>query len=234
VGEEEEPAIGAISALAVVSLLLGLAAPLSLAAPLLWAIPLFGVAISLVTIRRIAASDGALIGRRGAVIGLALSVASLSAAASRAFTVDQMLSHEAQEFASGWLASIQEGRTQAAFDLTMESMRGPAPPPPPGQPPSSEPPRDLRQEFQKSPLIQYLSKLGKGAKLNFDHQVGDTSDLGRDGRLSEYFTVSSASGGDTKSVHIVLAKRTPTGVLDSRWYVTEYGGEDLPVVDQDQ
>ena len=74
VGGEEEPAISNISALSVVSLLLGLAAPLSLAAPLLWAIPLFGAAVAIVTMRRIASSDGTLIGRRAAVIGLALSV----------------------------------------------------------------------------------------------------------------------------------------------------------------
>src|SRR5262249_44099829 len=85
VGGEGEPTTSEIGALAIVALLLGIAAPLSLAAPLLWAIPLFGIAVAALALVRITASEGALIGRRAAVIGLAVSVASLCAAASHSF-----------------------------------------------------------------------------------------------------------------------------------------------------
>src|SRR5688572_8269686 len=65
-----------MSGLAIVSLLLGLLAPVCFAAPVFLAIPLFGTALSLFALRRIAASEGALAGKWAATAGLALCVVS--------------------------------------------------------------------------------------------------------------------------------------------------------------
>ena len=156
-----------------VSLFLGLASPLSLVAPLLWAIPLVGAVLAIMTIRRIASSDGALVGRLAAVIGLALCVGSLAAAASRSVVTEQVLSRQAREFATEWLGILQSGDTQTAFGYTVDSMRGPAPPPPPGTPPTAEPPRDPLADFREHPLVRYMTSVGKDAQVKFDHQVGN-------------------------------------------------------------
>jgi hypothetical protein len=236
VGGEEEPAISNISALSVVSLLLGLAAPLSLAAPLLWAIPLFGAAVAIVTMRRIATSDGTLIGRRAAVIGLALSVASLCAAASHSITSEQILSHQARSTALEWFSLVTSGDIPAAFQYTADSTRGPGPPPPPGTPPSTEPPRDPVAVFRDHPLIQYLASLGKDSQTRFDQDLEFTGDVNGEVQIKEQFFVSPAPGGTqpAKTVHVTMYRSRPTGFLAGKWQVSTYGSEDLPATSHDE
>jgi hypothetical protein len=226
-GNEDVP-LGNISALAVVSLVLGLASPLSLAAPLLWAIPLVGAVLAVMTIRRIATSDGALVGRRAAVIGLALCVASLAAAASRSVLTEQLLSHQARQVAAEWLATLQAGDTQAAFSATAESTRGPEPPPPPGTP--AAPPRDLFGEFRKNSLVRYLASVGKEAEVRFVRQVAGSPEMGNASRLTEYFLVSPAkdSALPAVTVHVGIDRLRANSVAAAKWQIGEYGGDNLP------
>jgi hypothetical protein len=229
-GDREDVAVGNISALAVMSLILGLASPLSLAAPLLWAIPLAGAVIAVMTIRRIALSDGALVGRQAAVIGLALSVASLTAAASRSVVTEQVLSYQARHVAAEWLAMLQAGDMQTAFKSTAEGKRGPAPPPPPGSPAAAEPPRDRLAEFRQDRLIRYLATVGKDAAISFDHQATGSPETGNGGRLTEYFLVSPTSGSTlpTKTVHVGVDRIRASSLLAANWVIAEYGGDNLP------
>src|SRR4051794_40807962 len=72
-----------VSALALVSLVFGLLSPLSFGMPLLIVIPLFGIGVSIVALRRIAASEGALTGSWAAIVGLFLCIAFALAPFSR-------------------------------------------------------------------------------------------------------------------------------------------------------
>src|SRR5882757_9384463 len=189
VGGEDESSIGNISALAVTSLLLGIFSPLSFMAPLLWAIPLFGAAVAIVAMRRIASSEGVLIGRKAAVIGLALSVASLCAAASRSVVSQQMLTAEARTTALQWFSMLEAGDVSGAFHVTVDSTRGPAPPPPPGTPAPEEPPRDPLADFRAHPLVEYLMSVGKGAQTQFDQDLDFAADSSGEVRVKEQFLV---------------------------------------------
>src|SRR5438874_2243110 len=80
---EETSSYRSLSVLAIISLVVGIAAPLAFIGPLLLAIPLFGIALSLVALRQIAASEGALAGRWAAITGLSLCVVSIIAPFSR-------------------------------------------------------------------------------------------------------------------------------------------------------
>ena len=83
IGADEDAAYRTLSILSVVSLILGVAAPLAFFAPLLLVIPLAGIATALLAIRHIALSEGALMGRAAALVGLVLSVGCISAAFTR-------------------------------------------------------------------------------------------------------------------------------------------------------
>jgi hypothetical protein len=226
VGGGEETPIGNISGLSVVSLLLGLASPLCLAAPLLWAIPLFGAALAMVTARRVASSDGALIGRRAAVIGLALSVASLCTAATRSIVSDQMLSQQARSIALEWFALVESGDVSTAYAYTTDSTRAPLPPIEPGH---SAPPRDPIGDFRGVPLIHFLISAGKGARTEFDKDLEITESNGTI-HVKQQFLVIPAGGAESSAVVVhVTAERARRSVLDGpKWLLMEYGSDNLP------
>jgi hypothetical protein len=227
VGGGEETPIGNISGLAVVSLLLGLASPLSLVAPLLWAIPLFGAALAMVTVRRVASSDGALIGRRAAVIGLALSVACLCAAATRSVVSEQMLSQQARSIALKWLALVESGDVSSAYEYTTDNTRGPLPPIEPGRPVLL---RDPIGDFRGIPLIRFLMSAGKGARTEFDKDLEITEESNGTFRVKQQFLVIPAGGSESSAVVVhVTAERARRSILEGpKWLVLEYGSDNLP------
>ncbi len=116
--EEQAPAhYAAISKAAIGALVLGLAAPLFLASPLLIVVPLAGLALAVVALRQIAASEGELKGTWPATIGLCLATLFLGWGATQQFSRQAILSEQAERFASGWLALVREGRLQEADQL---------------------------------------------------------------------------------------------------------------------
>ena len=68
--ESPAGAYHSVSALAIIALVVGLLSPLAFAHELLWALPLTAIALSIVAIVRIDRSEGLLIGRWAAVLGL--------------------------------------------------------------------------------------------------------------------------------------------------------------------
>ena len=119
-----------LSVLAVISLVIGLASPLCFGAPLLMIIPVIGIGVSILALRQIDASDGALAGRWAAVLGLVLSVVFLAAPAARAYGIRMLRTSQAKNFAQQWLSDLVEGKTDYAFRLTSDSIKPPAPPEP--------------------------------------------------------------------------------------------------------
>jgi hypothetical protein len=105
------------SSAAIVSLLLGLAAPLGILNSLLLVVPLAGVAVSLFALRRIAASDGALIGRKAALIGLFLSIASGAGVLTHKTVTREFRVAQATETAREWIALVLAGDTEKAYWL---------------------------------------------------------------------------------------------------------------------
>ncbi len=141
-----------LSVLAIISLIFGLASPLSLGGPLLKAIPLFGIAVSLLALRRIAISGGVLAGRWAALAGLMLCVAFAVIPFSRDVVERSIRTHQAEEFGRRWIDLLASGKLEQAFHLTVDGTR-PAPKPEPGAPPPKTTPY---QDFLNQPIIKEL------------------------------------------------------------------------------
>ncbi len=124
---EQTTEYSTLSVLAIISLVIGVVAPLAIVSPLLLAIPLFGIAVALLALRRIAVSEGTLAGRWAAIVGLALCIASAVGPFSHSFAQRTIRSNQAAEFGRSWIAMVTSGDSKQAFRLTVDGSR-PQPP----------------------------------------------------------------------------------------------------------
>ena len=220
-----------LSVLALVSLVIGLASPLAFSAPLARAIPLIGIGISLIALRRIAVSDGVLAGRWAAMVGLALSVASLLAVLSYDRVKEHLHVRQAEEFGTQWLATLQSGDTKRAFRLTSQGAQPSRPPDEPGMPASKNP----YDEFLANPVIQRLSQSGTSGKLSWKalflrsgpgRRVLGWTKVCRDSRLIQTERIANVAG--PIHVDLKLQRGRLPGEGLSRWLVVSYQDADAP------
>jgi len=245
VGPDEEIAYRSVSVLSIVGLVVGLLAPLGFVAPLLWVIPIVGTAISLAAIVRIAASDGALVGRGAAVVGLALCVASLSAAASRSAVAKFLVSRQARAAALEWIATLQAGEDQRAFERTVEAVRLQSAPPSPSPDPehihSHQPGDDHhhdehvsspQERFRDDPVVDFLMSDGTKMEARF---AGDLSiefaprkEMLVEQRFAFLFPTEGGMAEQATFVDIALVRSSTSALGPSRWLISKYRSDDLP------
>ncbi|MEX2141324.1 MAG: DUF4190 domain-containing protein [Pirellulales bacterium] len=115
--ETADAAYHSISALAVVALVLGLLSPLAFVHPLLWALPITGIALAWAAIARIDRSEGALIGRKAAILGLAVALLCGLGAVTKATTRPLWLAYRAERVAERFLELLRQGKTYEAHQL---------------------------------------------------------------------------------------------------------------------
>ena len=132
----------AVSKWAVAALLLGLLSPLALVGPVLWLVPLLGIVIALSAMRKISTSAGELVGWNLAFLGLLLAILFGVAAPVHTLTRHHWIEIRAEEFADQFLDLLLNGRTQAAFQLSLA----------PGRRKPLD--YDLSEEFKKNPKAQ--------------------------------------------------------------------------------
>lgn len=109
----------AISGLAVVGLLAGALSLLALAAPLLWIVAVVAVAVNLKALQWIAANAPALLGRKAALAGLALSVFAVCAVPVDWLVYRTSVRREARQFAQMWFDYLRADRPFHAHQLTV-------------------------------------------------------------------------------------------------------------------
>jgi hypothetical protein len=212
-----------LSALAIVALIFGLAAPLCFWAPLLMAIPVVGAALSIIALRRIAGSDGALTGQGAAFTALALCLASAAASISYDRVTRHLRSNQAEVVARQWIELLITGRRQAAFDLTVDAARPPAPPAP-GEPAPKETPIEA---FTKSPIVQTLIAAGPDSTVRFERMSSYRSlSPGQVVVEQEYWIDPSATTNSRPAgpVRVVLALQRSrlAGERDMHWLVASF------------
>lgn len=217
------------SALALVSLVFGVVSPLALAGPFLLAIPLFGIGVALLALRRIAVSGGVLTGRSAAMIGLVLCVASLFAPFSRDLVFRSIRLHEAEEFATKWIASLNAGQLENAFHMTLEGARPPAKPQPAAQPgpgsPPPEPQKDPYQVFLDQPVMKALAAAGANAQIHPGSVLTYDPQNYRRISIRQQFAVNPASpaasaAGQPLEVVVSVQRGQMPGEAMSRWIIT--------------
>jgi hypothetical protein len=115
--DSADTAYHSVSALAIVSLVIGLLSPLAFVHPLLWALPIAGIALAWAAIARIDRSEGALIGRRAAIVGLAVSLFCGLGAVTQATSRRLWLAYRAERVAERFLELLREGKKYEAHQL---------------------------------------------------------------------------------------------------------------------
>jgi hypothetical protein len=185
-----------VSMLAGVALVLGLLSPLAFAHVLLWGLPIAGVALSAIAIYRIDRSDGALIGRKAAVAGLAISLFCALAAATQTITRRLWLTHGARQVADRFLELLQAGDTRGAHRLfTGPQFRYPA-----GVDPEtyySENPEAAKDHdtFVKREIVNDLLSLGDRAEIRHQSTRLSSIDPLNDYLLVYYHLAGPSPGG---------------------------------------
>jgi hypothetical protein len=116
---DEKPlaAYRSISVTALIAAALGVASALVLVSPLLVPVPLAALLLAGLALRSIRASDGQVVGRVPAIVGLSLAVLFLSWGLARYGGRQVQLEKHGRRFAEGWLALIAEGKYQQAHQL---------------------------------------------------------------------------------------------------------------------
>jgi len=163
----ELPDYRPISGLAFVALLAGLASAAALAHPILWCLPLLGLVVSLVALRRLAAAERPMVGRRAAVGGLALSLVFGVAAPTRFFSRQFWLQARAEHVAEQWFDDLRTGQIGQAYELLRHVGSSSHPPPKPHDDAAAAAAEEAKTELQlfaeRQPIARLLT-LGNQAQ----------------------------------------------------------------------
>jgi hypothetical protein len=217
-----------LSALAVIGLLIGLASPLCFGAPLLMIIPAAGIVVSLIALRQIANSEGALAGRWVATLGLVLSVVFLCAPTARATAIRLLRTSQADSFARDWLSALVAGKTDYAFRLSSDSTHPPAPP----EPGRTTPPPNAFENFKGLPIVAALSAAGADADIRFVETTAfDPQGFQRVFVRERYDVVPKSGGADAKPIEVsltLLRSKLPSEGR-ARWMVWSIEDANKPI-----
>jgi hypothetical protein len=209
-----------LSVLAIISLIFGLASPLCFGAPLLMAIPIFGAAISILALVRIAASEGTLAGRWMAIVGLVLCVGIGVAPFTRSLAIRALRTHQAKEFAEEWIKLLVAGKTENAFRLTVDATRGPAPQAP-GEP--AKPQANPYDTFVGLPLVKALTSAGGDASISFESTEAYEAPSFYRAMVRQKFKVTppaSQSGAQPVDVYVTMQRAKLPSEGRTRWLMT--------------
>jgi hypothetical protein len=110
---------GPISGWAFVAVFLGLLSGAAVAGPILWFIPLVAVVISLIAMRKIAASAGQLSGWKLALLGLLAAVFFGIAGPARTFSRQYYLQARAVRFGEKFIDLLEQNQPLTAFQCTL-------------------------------------------------------------------------------------------------------------------
>lgn len=191
-----------VSALAIAGLVLGLASPLCVFGRLLLMIPIAGVAVSLVSLRRIAASGGALVGRQAAIVGLILSIASGTAIVSYDLVTRQLRVEQAAAAGRRWIETVRSGDIEGAYYLS-HGVPARESESPEGLGPGENP----YLKFFDEPAVKALSGAGKDADIQFAETVRYGAQGGGEFYARQRFVVtprSASAAGRNAPIRVLL------------------------------
>lgn len=224
--EGESTQYRAVSPIAIVALILGLVSVSSLLHPSGCAIALLGAVVSVVALNRLAASPE-LIGRKAALLGLALSIAFGVAAPAQSLTTRWWLEREAEPVALGWFRYLQQDQPELAHqmtqiyasrqrpDLVLDFYR------------HTPEAKENLTEFVADPLIRTLLALGDKAQVRL-YETGDIT-FDKEGELIQQYYAVTYPDERTRQprtffVQINLDRLTHKGTGETRWRVISTRG----------
>ncbi len=216
-----------VCGLSVVAAIAGGLSALALLDPALWSVPVVGIGLSLAALRRLARNEE-LIGRRGAIAGLVLSLLFLSSASAWWFLERWQLRSQGLRVAEAYFELLRSGQPVLAHQLTTHAdVRVPLD--------DEEAIWELYREDQfalveldrylESPVVRTLVALGPEAHIR--HYGSDGSASGSSTRtFFEVFTVTfdSQEGRKTFFVRLSLERAPRHRTEGYGWRVTDIDG----------
>lgn len=208
-----------VSGIAVAGLVFGTLSLGAMVDPLAWILPTVGIGFSATALVRIAGSDGSLIGRKAALVGLALSVTFGTAGPVEWFCSRWLVRREARQFTEAWFEYLRQGDPHKAHQLTL--------------PLADRQPLDdsLWTEYQqglrldlkgelKKPLVRSLLHLGDRAQVRF-YQTTMQDRTGNRDRLEMVYAVTYPDGEEKKSylVSVRLERREIEHTTHAGWRI---------------
>jgi hypothetical protein len=192
-----------ISVLAVTSLLLGLASPLCMLGQVLYVVPLAGIAAAVLALRQIAASDGARVGRRAAVAGLALSIGVGSVVLSRSAVTRYLRTEQAAEVGRTWVETLLAGDSKRAFRMTTGGHY-----PDEDDPESFGPGGHPYHKFLEFESVKSLLAAGGDAQIDDEGTVAYSAEWGGEFYVRRQYSVTARSTNEATA-----APRSPIRIL---------------------
>lgn len=215
-----------ISPMAVLALVLGLASPLAVFNHFLLILPILGTIVALLAIRRIAASEGELAGRRLALAGLALAVVCATALLTRDAVSKQVVAGQAAPWAEEWCRLVMADRHEAALELTrpLETRRAI------DQSlleyyQTNENAKQELAKFRESEVVQLLTEAGEDARIVPAEVQGLVRDARGNFTLLQNFRLESSGDGAgpaSRAFQLQLRKSGPTSPMPGVWHVSNF------------
>lgn len=179
------PEYRAVSGLAVGGLLLGLASVLAFVHPTLWAMPVVAVIVCGLALRRLASEGSTLVGRRAALIGLAVALICGISSPIQYFSFRYQMRADAIRAAREWFTALREDRPWAAHQLTV-SPEGRWSLDDAGLVGKYTADPDRLKSYAKNDTIRLLLTLGKHCHVRHYENIGVVTTMGGQNVLDIY------------------------------------------------
>lgn len=209
---------------------LGLLSPLVFAYPLMYVLPVCGVVLAIIALRKIAREPDRLIGRRAALIGMAISVLMGIGAPTRVLTHRWVVLRQTQRFGAEWFAHLRDGDPHMALEMTREIKKR-RPLDDALWPQYRSNPNDAEElrKYIRDPLVATLLALGDSATVRHYETMEYTQFLDSDG-VEELYAVTYEEDGHRKTFFVRLAMSREfdpyKGVIPMQ--IFKAGGDDVP------
>ncbi len=220
---------------AVVGLILAVISPLAMLGTIWWLVPAVAVIVNIVALARLN-RDKARFGRKGALVGLALSVFFTVAPLSQLVANYAILAPQARPVADQWFEYLRENSPEKALMLRIA---------PDARQPFDDnlwtyyrndgEARDNLKKFVRDPLVRTLLALGPKADVRFYRTAGVATDGDRGVVIYDYSVTypvdngKQGSGAKQTFFVTVSVERKPTKRPDvNPWRVYGYAGGTAP------
>jgi hypothetical protein len=211
-----------VAPLAVVALGVGLASALILVSPLLAPIPVVGIVAAIAALRSIDASQGQLVGRAPAIIGLSLATFFLALGLARHLSRQSVLEQRAREMSDAFVGLLQEGKTREAHQFRQSAaLRITAPEAIAEHYEKNADAAKELQGFVSAAPVKDLIARGKQADVQFEQVSSATRDGQNDTLVLKYTYVPAGGSAETrKGMWVHINRRYDEGTKRHQWDVS--------------
>lgn len=210
-----------VSKLSVAAIVLGVASALAMISSGLLMVPLLGVIASLLALRQIAASDGQMVGRTAALLGLALSLAFGAGIYAREVAMQRLVVRESQHWSLEWCQLLMDGEILTALELrTSPNIRRPFDETLQDYYETNDSAIESLAMFREDPVAQLLLNAPDDSRI----EPGEVLEVERlssgDFLVTQHFILSSPSQSE-KGFRLRTRRKPLSGSQGSAWYLTD-------------